>query len=180
MRVQGMVVVVSLLVLTGCPDRDEPVPDPVLDPAPTDTPADTLTDPSAPDPLAPGPSRPGQPEAGDPPRDGDARDGGAAAGAAGARYTVQVASFTNPASAELWTDRLERQGLPVWTSVAEVGGRTYYRVRVGAATTLSDARRLGQSLSERYEWPVWVAPLAAADRPPAGAVENTRRALAGS
>jgi cell division septation protein DedD len=177
MRAQGLVVVICLLVLAGCGDRDrEPAPDPAGGPAAVSTPAETLPS----DPLVPGPGVADRADPGDPARPAADPPERAAAGDADARYTVQVASFTNPESAELWTDRLSRQGLPVWTSVMEVGGRTYYRVRVGAAVTFSEAGQLGQALSERYEWPVWVAPLAAADRPPAGAVASTRRALAGN
>lgn len=92
-------------------------------------------------------------------------------------YTVQVAAFTERAAAEELEEQLRREGLPVWTSVAEQGGRTFYRLRVGVVPTVSDARRLGRILSERYEWPVWVAPLTPADRLPADAVEDTRRVL---
>jgi hypothetical protein len=79
----------------------------------------------------------------------------------------------------MWTGRLKSQGLPVWTSMAELGGQTFYRVRVGAVPTVSEARRLGTMLSQRYEWPVWVAPLSAADRIPENAVADTRRMLGG-
>lgn len=92
-------------------------------------------------------------------------------------YTVQIAAFTEPSSAEELEQRLRSEGLPVWTSVTEHGGRTYYRLRVGVVPTVSDARRLGSMITQRYEWPVWVAPLTPADRLPAGAVEATRRLL---
>ncbi len=94
-------------------------------------------------------------------------------------YTIQVAAFTEQATAREWSDRLRRQGLPVWVSMAEPGGRTFYRVRTGATSTVSDARRLGTMISERYNWPVWVAPMTAADRPPEDAVQATRRLLEG-
>jgi cell division septation protein DedD len=94
-------------------------------------------------------------------------------------YTIQVAAFTEAATAREWADRLRRQGLPVWTSMAEPGGRTFYRVRAGAVPTVAEARRLGTMISERYNWPVWVAPLTAADRPPEDAVQATRRLLEG-
>ncbi len=92
-------------------------------------------------------------------------------------YTVQVAAFTEAASATEWADRLRSQGMPVWTSVAELGGQTFYRLRVGAVPTVAEARRLGGMLAARYEWPVWVAPMTAADRPPAGAVDASRRLI---
>lgn len=92
-------------------------------------------------------------------------------------YTVQIAAFTDPASAEELEEQLRSEGMPVWTSVTEQGGRTFYRLRVGVVPTVSDARRLGSILTERYDWPVWVAPLTPADRLPANAIESTRRVL---
>lgn len=118
----------------------------------------------------------GEADAGQP----DAANTTAGRVAAGERlYTVQVAAFTEATSASEWTGRLQRQGLPVWTSVAELGGQTFYRVRVGAVPTVSEARALGSMLSQRYEWPVWVAPLTPSDRIPQGAVEDTRGVLQG-
>lgn len=109
--------------------------------------------------------------AGPPPTDGRA----SARGVDGQRlYTVQVAAFAEPASATEWEERLQRQGLPVWTSVAEVGGQTFYRLRVGAAPSVSEARRVGGMIMKRYEWPVWIAPVTAADRPPEDALQMTR------
>lgn len=92
-------------------------------------------------------------------------------------YTVQVAAFTEPSSADELEDRLRTAGLPVWTSVTEHGGRTFYRLRVGVVPTIADARRLGSIITQRYQWPVWVAPLTPVDRLPANAVEETRRLL---
>lgn len=95
-------------------------------------------------------------------------------------YTVQVAAFTEPSSASEWEDRLERQGLPVWTSVAELRGRTFYRLRVGAAPNVAEARRLGEMITSRYEWPVWIAPVEPAERIPEDAVRATRQVIQSS
>ena len=122
----------------------------------------------------PGTTRPGGQTA------GTAGQAGGTAAPAGSRlYTVQVAAFTSPDSARKWMGRLNSMQLPVWTSMAELGGTTYYRVRVGAAPTVADARRLGTMLSQRLSWPVWVAPVTPSDRLPDGAVDNTRRVLGG-
>ena len=125
----------------------------------------------------------GQPAGSQPAGQASGRTGGQAAPAAptGQRlYTVQVAAFTSPDSARKWTGRLNSLELPVWTSMAELGGTTYYRVRVGAVSSVSDARRLGTLLSERFTWPVWVAPITPADRMPDDAVSSTRRVLGGN
>ena len=94
-------------------------------------------------------------------------------------YTVQVAAFENPRSATEWVERLRDRGFPVWSAVAEVRGHTFHRVRIGAVPTVSEARTLGAYIMNRYDWPVWVAPITPAERVPADAVERTRRALGG-
>lgn len=169
MRLPTAIILTALIALTGCGDDPQPEPPPPgADRPMVDPPADT----AAPDddvPLVPGPARPGQPEADEVSPDAEA--------AGEARYTVQVAAFTSRASADLWTERLSRQGLPVWSSISELGGQTFYRVRVGAVPTVAEARQLGDLLTERYEWPVWVAPLSPADRVPTGAVANTRQVI---
>lgn len=183
MRIPAVVLLVALTCLAGCRDEpeSEPPPAPDVPAAPADTPVDSpvdspvpgpdAPDPDAPDPLAPGPARPGA-DAGEAVEGDPARPGAPL-------YTVQVAAFTSRDAAELWRDRLSSgDGLPVWTSVAELGGRTFYRVRVGAVPTVTEARRLGTMLTARYDWPVWVAPLGPADQVPAGAVDRTRRAIA--
>lgn len=94
-----------------------------------------------------------------------------------AMYTVQVASFLNAATAQEWAGRLRSQNLPVWTAEARVQGQTFHRLRVGALPTVSDTRRLGAIITERYHWPVWIAPLGSADRLPGDAVQASRRML---
>ncbi len=182
---------VALLALAGCggDEPDEAADTPPV-PAPQRPAADTTVgDTVALDSLAEaadtagptgGEARPGQGDqpAPDEPATGADRATSTGQRAAGGRlYTVQVAAFTDPASATEWAGRLRRQGLPVWTSMAETGGRTFYRVRVGAVPTFSEARRLGSMVAARYEWPVWVAPVGPADQVPDDAVEATRRVL---
>jgi septal ring-binding cell division protein DamX len=183
---------VAVVALAGC-GGDEPdsqsegfTPRPAPEQPPTDT---TVGDTVVTDPADSAVSRAG--EAGEPGpavgRDAAGRTaaGDAAAGAAtGAGsserlYTVQVAAFTESATAVEWARRLSSQDLPVWTSMAELGGRTFYRLRVGAAPTVSETRRLASMISARYEWPVWIAPVTPADRVPDDAVARTRRILQG-
>jgi DedD protein len=94
-------------------------------------------------------------------------------------YTVQVAAFLDAATAREWAGRLRSQDMPVWTSEARVQGRTFHRLRVGALPSVSDTRRLGAVLTERYHWPVWIAPLSSTDRLPGDAVQASRRILQG-
>lgn len=95
-------------------------------------------------------------------------------------YTVQVAAFTNPVTAREWADRLRADDLPVWTSMAEIGGRTFHRLRLGALPSVTGTRRLAELISDRYHWPVWVAPVTPSDRVPVNAVEQTRALLGGA
>lgn len=198
MRLSTTALVLTLLfTLGGCGDDPEPVQDTTSRPAPAQRPAtDTMGTDAAPPEGRAGPAaerpgterdRPGDPadateEAGEPEDVAAPTGTGRADGASmpSARlYTVQVAAFTSPDSARKWTARLNSLDLPTWTSVTELGGTTYYRVRVGAVPTVSDARRLGSLLSTRLEWPVWVAPITPADPIPNNAEAATRRVLQG-
>lgn len=96
-----------------------------------------------------------------------------------ALYTVQVAAFVDAATAREWAGRLGSQGLPVWTTEARVEGRTFHRLRIGALPSYSDTRRLAGMITARFGWPVWIAPLTPADRPPPNAAQNTREILRG-
>jgi cell division septation protein DedD len=162
-------IVVLALVLTACGDEPELMPSPAPAPA-AHVDADDAAGAGAVD---------ADERAAYPDTAATAPDGPAAPRVAPDRglYTVQIAAFTDRELATLWTGRLLGQGLPVWNSVVEHGGRTFYRVRVGAAPALSEARRLGQLLTERYDWPVWVAPVSPAEPVPANAVADTRRVI---
>ncbi len=184
----------SLVVLGACGDDPEPVQDAApTRPAPTQRPVtDTMRADTARPAGQAGAAADGaaeeRPDGGteDRARAGEPEDVAAPTGtgeADGASmpsarlYTVQVAAFTSPEPARMWTGRLNSLDLPTWTSVAELGGTTYYRVRVGAVPTVTEARRLGSLLSGRFEWPVWVAPITGADPLPDDVVAATRQVL---
>ena len=95
-------------------------------------------------------------------------------------FTVQVGAFLNPDSANGLRDRLAERGLPVWTTDQQVGGRLFHRVRVGAASTGSEARRLSEILAESYGVPIWLALVISLESVPAGAVEATQAVVAGA
>jgi DedD protein len=198
MRLLTVLALASSLLLAGCGD-DAPEPQATPRPAPQRPAVDTAVgDTATADPEAgrPDVARAGEPRAAEQPGQrsgpsagrsdgeaaagapaGDAGDGAPESDGPSRLYTVQVGAFREPETARLWEGRLESQGLPVWVAVAELGGETYYRLRVGAVPTVSEARRLGGLIGQRYEWPVWIAPVTPADRVPSGAVETTRRLL---
>ena len=94
-------------------------------------------------------------------------------------FTVQVGAFLNADSANGRRDRLADQGLPVWTTDQEVGGRMFHRVRVGAVSTGPEVRRLSEILAERYGFPIWLALVTSLEFVPPGAVEATRALIGG-
>ena len=97
----------------------------------------------------------------------------------GPLYTVQMGAFLNPDSAVVQRDRLANLGLPAWTVNQEVEGRQFRRVRIGAASTGSEARSLGEILTERYGWSIWVALVTSTESVPDGALEATRDLIGG-
>ena len=98
----------------------------------------------------------------------------------GPLYTVQMGAFLNPDSAVVQRDRLANLGLPAWTVNQEVEGRQFRRVRIGAASTGSEARSLGEILTERYGWSIWVALVTSTESVPDGALEATRDLIGGA
>ena len=97
----------------------------------------------------------------------------------GPLYTVQMGAFLNPDSAVVQRDRLANLGLPAWTVNQEVEGRQFRRVRIGAASTGSEVRSLGEILTERYGWSIWVALVTSTESVPDGALEATRDLIGG-
>lgn len=92
----------------------------------------------------------------------------------GPLYTVQIAAYEESSEATRLESFLTQQGLPAWTTTAQVDGRTVHRVRIGALPELGMTRQLGADLAQRYRADVWIAPIEARDAVPAGAVDATR------
>ncbi|MDX1567354.1 MAG: SPOR domain-containing protein [Longimicrobiales bacterium] len=90
----------------------------------------------------------------------------------GPPYAVQLGAFRREANARALQERLEAAAFPVWTTTngatTDSGGTdaedpTLLRVRVGATSTVADARRLVTLINNRLpDAPenVWIAPLA--------------------
>lgn len=157
MRLRFALVFGLALALAACGEDEPPPPQQTAAQRPAPPPADTQQQMAQPEPE---PEPEPMPEPATPVR--------------GRLYTVQVAAFLSPDSARKWSGRLASQGLPVWTTIHEVQGRMFHRVRVGAVPTVGEARQLGEILKQRYEWPTWVAPVTPAEPVPDGAVEATQ------
>lgn len=74
----------------------------------------------------------------------------------GAGYTVQVAGCEDRAYAEFLLDKYSQRGYEPYLTQANVGGQTYYRVRIGAFETLSEAKALKAQIADRYSVDAWV------------------------
>lgn len=170
----------AALLASGCGDREPEVDTDSPRPSPAQPVDTTIGDTVSVQPDTAGIRPAGGAASGDPAAAPADRPGAAVGSTRRTRlYTVQVAAFERAASATEWVDRLQRQGLPVWKSVAEVRGRTFHRVRVGATPSFGEARTLGSMLTDRYHWPVWVAPATPADPMPDDVLAETRRVLSG-
>ncbi len=77
----------------------------------------------------------------------------------GTGYTVQVASTTGQADARRLIDLYTKRGYEPFITQTNIGGVTYYRIRIGEFQTLSDAKQLKQELSDRFSLRPWIADL---------------------
>lgn len=97
--------------------------------------------------------------------------------------TVQVASFISGSRARALQARLERDGVPAWTSTMVTpvveGGETFTRVRIGVATTGAEARELADKVRARYNWPVWITLVEDRSAMPPNALRATRSFVGG-
>lgn len=66
----------------------------------------------------------------------------------GARYLVQVASFTAESSAQALRAELESKIRGVYIAKALVGGEAFYRVRVGSFVSRSEAQATAEQLAD--------------------------------
>jgi DedD protein len=115
-------------------------------PPPSDTASSLVDEPVLPDPAVgvgePAPDS--SPAAAPPPR--GATDGMPS-------WVTQVASLGSAASAEQMAEKLRGEGYSAFVEQANVGGRTYYRVRVGPEIDRASAERTAAKLGREYNKP---------------------------
>jgi cell division septation protein DedD len=89
-----------------------------------------------------------------------ARPAAAAVPTAGAnsKWGVQVGSFVNEGSASTLVSEIKKHGYSVSVSKADLSGKTFHRVRVGAGDSREDANKLAVALREKG-YPVSVVPM---------------------
>jgi DedD protein len=68
-------------------------------------------------------------------------------------YVTQVASLGTAASAQELAAKLQDEGYSAFVESAEVGGRTYYRVRVGPEVDRARADKTAAELRRKYKDP---------------------------
>jgi DedD protein len=68
-------------------------------------------------------------------------------------YVTQVASLGTAASAQELAAKLQDEGYSAFVESAEVGGRTYYRVRVGPEVDRARADQTAAELGRKYKGP---------------------------
>lgn len=66
-----------------------------------------------------------------------------------ALWSVQVNAFPDERSAQTWVDRLKNKGYKAYMVEANLGGRTWYRVRVGRYGTREEAEKIEAQLKSR-------------------------------
>ncbi|RKT47246.1 SPOR domain-containing protein [Thiocapsa rosea] len=68
-------------------------------------------------------------------------------------YVTQVASLGTSASAQELAAKLQNEGYSAFVESAVVGGRTYFRVRVGPEADRSSAEKTAAKLRQKYKDP---------------------------
>ena len=69
----------------------------------------------------------------------------------GKPWTVQVNAFPDEKSAKTWVDRLKEKGYNAYLSESRVGGRLWYRVRVGRFDSREEAEKTQESLRKKEQ-----------------------------
>lgn len=75
---------------------------------------------------------------------------------AGEGYTVQVAATKDMEYARELIDLYQQRGYEPFMTTAQVGGETYYRIRIGSFDSRADAKLLQAELVDRFSVSAWV------------------------
>ena len=71
-------------------------------------------------------------------------------------YIVQIGSYSNYEFAEMMAEKYRTRDYPAFVKKVDIGGVTYYRLRIGVYETPAEARQVGELLVDRYSAEYWV------------------------
>jgi cell division septation protein DedD len=75
---------------------------------------------------------------------------------AGFAYTVQVAACEDTVYARYLVKLYTARGYSPFVAAVNVGGQTFYRVRVGGYATVAEARQVQAELADKYSLGSWI------------------------
>lgn len=71
-------------------------------------------------------------------------------------YTIQVAAGTNQTYARYMADKFVTRGYDAFVTKTIYEGETFYRIRIGAYETLTEARNIAKELQDKYSVNFWI------------------------
>lgn len=74
----------------------------------------------------------------------------------GSGYTVQIAAGTNYNYVRYMADKFVTRGYEAFITEATVQGVNFYRIRIGSYGTVTEARRAGDDLRDKYSVQYWI------------------------
>ncbi|MCP4566417.1 MAG: SPOR domain-containing protein [FCB group bacterium] len=71
-------------------------------------------------------------------------------------FVVQIGSYSSYEFAEMMAEKYRQREYPAFVVTADIGGETFYRLRVGVYETMEEAKQIGELLKDRYTAEYWV------------------------
>lgn len=71
-------------------------------------------------------------------------------------FVVQLGSYKDYQLAEYMAGKYQGRDYPAFVRQIDIGGETYYRLRVGVYGTYEEARQVGELLADRYSATYWI------------------------
>ena len=71
-------------------------------------------------------------------------------------YVVQIGSYAHYDFAEMMAEKYRNREFPAFVVSADIGGETFYRLRIGVYETKEEAEQVGEMLKDRYSAEYWV------------------------
>jgi cell division septation protein DedD len=71
-------------------------------------------------------------------------------------FVVQLGSYHDYELANYWAEKYQNREYPAFIREVELGGETFYRLRVGVYDRFEEAREVGERLVDRYSATYWI------------------------